>query len=120
MIKLTSEADIIYSLLNKSLGDSYIKFVVYIEEESNMILEFYSKNFKFTLSRVPDEEYGDKLRVFINGDVYLIPSFNSIDAMKGVIINSINFYEYKLQNFYTMNRQVEKGGLVYIWLKNEE
>lgn len=84
-----------------------------------MILEFYSKQYKFSLTRVPDEDCGDKLRIYDDGRTYLIPLFNDTDIMKNAFINSIKSFAEKLEDFYTINTQKVKEGTAFIFFKNE-
>lgn len=119
MLKLTSERDLVQSLIAQSLGERFFKFVVNTEEEGNLLLEFYTHQYKFSLSRVVDEDNGDKLRIYDNGRLYLIPLFNDLEDMKTLFIDFIKSFARDLEDFYIVEAKKEKEGTVIIWLKRE-
>jgi hypothetical protein len=119
MLKLTSERDLVQSLIAQSLGEHFFKFVINTEEEGNLLLEFYTQQYKFTLYRVVDEDNGDKLRIYDNGRLYLIPIFNDLEDMKTLFVEYVKSFARDLEEFYITEEKKEKEGTVIIWLKRE-
>lgn len=93
MINLTSIEDLVISLISKCLGNNEITFIVYPKDE---VLEFSSENYKFIITK-----YGDYLRVYDNGNVYLILNIlpeNYCD----VFHNIFNQQAEKLSDYYKL------------------
>jgi hypothetical protein len=93
MINLTSIEDLVISLISKYLGNDEITFIVYPKDD---VVEFSSKNYKLVITK-----YSDYLRVYDNGNVYLIPNIlpeNYCD----VFHNIFNQQAEKLSDYYKL------------------
>lgn len=98
MIKLTSLNDLVISLISKALGENVFKFFVYLpdEDESGLILEFCSTDYKFTISK---KDGG--LRIYDNGKIYLIKNFlpeNYVEEFGNIIKQQAS----KLSEYYKL------------------
>jgi len=93
MIKLTSLNDLIVSLIGKFLGRNYITFILHPNEE-DFSLECISNDYKFAISKNKDG-----LRVYDNGNVYLIQNILPED------------YLFKIDDIVW--REAEKLGMYY-------
>jgi hypothetical protein len=120
MINLTSERDLIQSLIKRSLGESYIRFIVHTGKDSDTILEFDTDDRSFTLSKIDgfkDDIYG--LKVWDDGKVYLIPAFNKLDIMKSNLLRIIDYFSSRLDDFYTIKAHEGSEETTITWTKKD-
>jgi len=102
MIKFTSLNELIVSLIGKNLGKTTFTFEVYSEELLS-VLSCNSEKFKFNISKIEDD-----LRVFDNGDVYLIPNLIiPVDYVREIDL-LLTTEADKLKNYYKLNTQKKK------------
>jgi hypothetical protein len=97
MIKLTSLNDLVVSLISKALGNNIFTFTIYPEGKGNVLFEFTSNEYRFTVSRKDSF-----LRIYDNSNVYLIsnifPENFSEDLDK-----LIREHAEKLQDYYKLH-----------------
>jgi hypothetical protein len=120
MVKLTNERDLIQSLIARCLGEESIKFTIYTSKDYNLILEFETKNKKFTLSKVDgfqDDVFG--LRLYDDGRIYLIPTFNKIDVMKTNLLRTIDYFASRLEDFYSIKTHEGTEGTTITFTKRD-
>ncbi|MBX0312930.1 MAG: hypothetical protein JHC31_14400 [Sulfurihydrogenibium sp.] len=120
MIKLTSERDLIQSLIARCLGEDFIKFTINTTKDGNLILEFVSNSNRFTLSKVDgykDDVFG--LRVFDDGRVYIIPAFNKTDVMKTNLLRTIDYFASRLEDFYSIKTHEGAEGTTITFTKRD-
>jgi hypothetical protein len=125
MIKFTSFNDLIVSLIAKALGNRTMKFYIYPYDKSDLLMEFISEDYKFTVSVKPVSLNKRLLRVYDNGNIYLIPD---IFPDKGDFLGESDYLIREeasdLSSYYTLKEFKEKVGknleaYVYIFIKDE-
>jgi hypothetical protein len=94
MINLTSIDGLVHSLISKALGDNIFTFIIYPNYKGNVLIEFKSNDSKFIVSK---KEEG--LRIYDNGNIYLIPDILSKDYVQE-IDSIINQQADKLSGYY--------------------
>lgn len=120
MLKLTSERDLIQSLIQRSLGENFLHFIVYTGRDSDTILEFDTENYGFILSQIKgfqDDVYG--LKVYDNGRIYLIPVFNKVDIMKSNLLRIIDYFSSRVDDFYTIKAHDGSEETTITWTKKD-
>lgn len=118
MIKLTNLNGMLTSLINKVLGNSMFTFNVYITSLSDVVMEFYSENYRFIVSR-----RDNALRVYDNGNIYLIMDILPDNYIEE-IDNILKQHAESLFNFYKLNYRREKFNRdneanVYTFIKHD-
>jgi signal peptidase I len=121
MINLTSIDGLVHSLISEVLGDKVFNFFVYlpdgggVENGSGLILEFFSTDYKFTISK----KDGD-LRIYDNGKIYLVKNFlpeNYVEEFSEIMHSQA----FKLFRYYTLfyveNRHTETKENTYKFMK---
>jgi hypothetical protein len=120
MIKFTSFEDLIVSLIAKALGNCTMKFYIYPDGKSDLLMEFISEDYRFSVSRKEKN-----LRVYDNGNIYLIPDiFPEEGNLLGESDYLIREEASDLSSYYTLKEFKEKVGknleaYVYIFIKDE-
>jgi hypothetical protein len=125
MIKLTSLNDLIVSLIAKTLGNRTMTFYIYPDGKSDLLMEFESEDYKFTVSVKPVSSNKRFLKVYDNGNVYLIPDiFPDKDDFLEESDYLIREEASALSSYYSLNsfRQTIGKNLeayVYVFIKDE-
>jgi hypothetical protein len=111
MINLTSERDIIISLINKVLGNNKFSFILPYEE--NTVLEFRSENYKFLIT-IYEDKIESLLRIYDNGNVYIMQNYfaNSSEEIKITFDCLLEKYN-ELNDFYKKEKSETRNNIVY-------
>jgi len=120
MLNLTSERDIIKSLILKSLGND--SFVFITPNDESTILEFNTDNYKFVLTfQEANNQYEGLLKIYDNGNVLVINNTLSGVAHEIKFMFDIILMTYKdLKDYYKKEIEdliEENKGVVYKFKK---